>query len=532
MRKGLSRALVLVQVVALVAVAGVVALALVTTSNALGISAPPSPAAVDPVDAGDLPVDFVDDLPTIGGGTPTPRLPIDLPDPAAAGRGVDDRLVFAHYFPPNPISLDNEPPDSDYYARNYLNPHGEEDKHVRVGGLQRDRPLPRDPIADPQWEVRDLETEIRTAKDAGIDGFSLNIITLRETPNSQSPVAGNMMTAAQNVGGFRIMLMADMTGELGTVDPTRFVDELSQYTGSPAVFRLADGRLVISAFAAEERDVDWWSQVIAIFAERGETVALVPTFLDPVAHMDAFAPISYAMGDWGGRNPAFVPVADTGPTSSAALIGRAHDLGVRWMQPIAVQDARPRMSIYDEAANSTTLRQSWQAAVQQGADWVQIVTWNDYSEGTQIAPSVHNGYALLDLSSYFLSVYKTGRAPEILRDTIYLSHRTQFHDAQPAFTSADPMVPRAGGTPSRDTIEVLVFATASAVVRVDAGAEQYECAVTPGVGTCTFPLQVGEISATMTRDDQVVAQVTSPLPVQEVPAVQDLQYVFRSSRPS
>lgn len=526
----------LVQVVALLAVVGVVGLAVVITAkNLRSEGASPWSATsepVDPVGAGDLPVDFVNDLPPIIGGTAAPRLPIDLPQPSTASRGVDDRLVFAHYFLPNPISLDNQPPDSDYYARNYLTPHGEADKHVRVGGLQRDRPLPRDPIADPQWEVRDLETEIRTAADAGIDGFSLNIGTLHRTGDSQPSAADNMMTAAQNVGGFPIMLMADMNGELGTVDPETFVDELSRYAASPATFRLADGRLVISAFAAEKRDVDWWSQVIAIFAERDETVALVPTFLDPVAQLDEFAPISYGMGDWGGRNPAFVPVDDTGPSSPAALIERAHDLGVRWMQPVAAQDARPRTALYDEAANSTTLRQSWQAALDNGADWVQIVTWNDYSEGTQIAPSVHNEYALLDLTSYFLSVYKTGRAPQILRDTVYLSHRNQFHDARPAFVSADPMLPRTGGTAPRDTIEVLVFATAPAVVHVDAGAERYECAVTPGVGSCTFPLQIGEISATMTRDDQVVATVTSPFPVEAVPPVQDLQYNFRSSRPS
>ena len=202
------------------------------------------------------------------------------------------------------------------------------------------------------------------------------------------------------------------------------------------------------------------------------------------------------------------------------------------MQPVSAQDARPRMSIYDEAANSTTLRQGWQVAVQQGADWVQLLTWNDYSEGTQIAPSVHNEYALLDLTSYLASVYKTGRAPQILRDTVYLSHRTQFHDAQPAFTSADPMLPRPGGTPPRDTVEALVFSTAPAVVQIDVGTERHECQVGDGVSTCTFPLQVGAVSATMMRGDQVATGVVSPFPVDAVPAVQDLQYVFRSSRPS
>lgn len=55
--------------------------------------------------------------------------------------------MFAHYFTPYPLSLDNASADGDYYTRNYLNPGGESGKHEKYGGLLRDRPLPTPPKA-------------------------------------------------------------------------------------------------------------------------------------------------------------------------------------------------------------------------------------------------------------------------------------------------------------------------------------------------------------------------------------------------
>jgi hypothetical protein len=84
--------------------------------------------------------------------------------------------VFAHYFPPYPISIDNADPASDYYARNYLDPNGEGGKHLAYGGLLRDRPIGREPLGG-DWRSTDLRTEVDQAADAGIDGFTLDLMS-------------------------------------------------------------------------------------------------------------------------------------------------------------------------------------------------------------------------------------------------------------------------------------------------------------------------------------------------------------------
>ncbi len=87
--------------------------------------------------------------------------------------------VFAHYFPPYPISLDNAPSDKDYYSTDYLKVNGEGGKYAAVGGLLRDRPLGRAPLSNSNFRLADMRTEVRQAKAAGIDGFTLNIMSLQ-----------------------------------------------------------------------------------------------------------------------------------------------------------------------------------------------------------------------------------------------------------------------------------------------------------------------------------------------------------------
>ena len=153
----------------------------------------------------------------------------------------------------------------------------------------------------------------------------------------------------------------------------------------------------------------------------------------------------------------------------------------------------------------------------------------DYSEGRNIAPSVKHGWAYLDITSYYLAQWKTGTAPAIERDGLYVSNRDQLVVAKPVTVSSQPMTLRAGSTPARDTVEVLAFLTAPATITVHVGSASYSWAAPAGVAAHTFPLGVGQISASAQRDGAVVAAVTSPYSVLANPPVQDMQYDAVSS---
>ncbi|WP_328301930.1 glycoside hydrolase family 71 protein [Streptomyces sp. NBC_00435] len=457
---------------------------------------------------------------TDSGVRPAGALPFDLPQQSALRSGAaGKKLVFAHYFTPYPLSLDNAKADSDYYTRNYLNPEGENGKHERYGGLLRDRPLPVEPKSG-NWELANLQQEVRTARAAGIDGFTLDMLSLSGKNWERSKL---LMEAARSVDpAFKVMLMPDMTS-LGTGDPRVLARALADLAAAPAAHRLSDGRLVVSPFKAEAKSVAWWTQVMDVLkSEHGIRTAFVPLFLDFGAHSGEFAPISYGYSEWGSRSYV-------GQESSTRDVRRAHDAGKIWMQPVSVQDARPNQGIYDEAGNTATLRATWTRAIDDGADWVQLTTWNDYSEGSQFAPSQHNGYSYLDLSSYYLTKFKTGSWPKIVRDTLYLTARTQFASADPSGSQSLVMSLRKGSAAARDKVEVLSFLSAPASIRTAVGTAADAHDAPAGVHSELLPLKTGRSSATVARGGSTGARVELGYPVDRAVEVQDLQYYAATS---
>ncbi|MDP9435735.1 MAG: glycoside hydrolase family 71 protein [Actinomycetota bacterium] len=456
-------------------------------------------------------------------------LPFDLPVSALRR---SPKKVFAHYFPPLPMSLDNASPARDYYARNYLDPDGEKGKHRAYGGHLRDRPMQRAPRSGSDWRLADMQDEVRQAVAGGLDGFAVDLLALRDDPNVRLwENAKTMLRAAETAApGFQIMIMPDMTNRLAQKTPAVVAASIAELGRSDAAYRLADGRLVVAPFLAEARPPSWWAEFLDVMRDQHRTrVAFLPVFLNERKHAAAFQHLTWGMSIWGSRNPGHNDPDGTGrdtPRGRAAAVKR---LGQAWMQPVSVQDARPRTGIFDEAQNTTNLRTTWQIARASDAELVQIPTWNDYTEGTQLAPSVKNGGAFLDVNAYYLSWYKTGSAPRVVRDTVYLTHRTQPHAARPSFPQSTLMRLR-GGSPARDTVEALTFLTRPGKVTLHVGTRTHTCAVDAGVDTCVVPLGPGRVSAEVRRGGDVVAQVASPHLVSETPYVQDLQYVAASSR--
>lgn len=467
------------------------------------------------------------DVPVFAPAAGRPPLAFDLP-PTAVLR-ASGRTAFAHYIPTFPLSLDDRPPDSDYYATAYLDPAGEHGKHAGYGGYLRDRPLGRAPRAVPDWREQDLRLEVREAVSAGLDGFSLDLLQLGDTGGPLWDTSRSLVRAAeQEDPGFRILLMPDMAA-LHDTDPATLASSVEELGRSPSAYRTPDGRLVVSPFLAEARPASWWQQFLQVMSDRGTPAALLPVFLDATPHLEEFAPFSWGLSEWGSRSPARNDVAAAGPDAPLPEIAAVHGRGLVWMQPVSVQDERPREGLFDEAGGSENLRRTWQVAIDSGAELVQVATWNDYAEGSGVAPSVHHGWTFLDLSSWYLTVWKLRSTPPVVRDTVLLVHRVQEVGARPARPQALLMRLRDGSSPARDRVEVVALLRAPGTVDVWTERGRTSCRAPAGLSVCTAPLVPGPVAASASRDGDRVTGVTSPYRVRASPPVQDLQYVAATS---
>lgn len=474
--------------------------------------------------------------------SPNSHLSFSMPS-AASLRGTS-KLVFAHYWPALPISIDNKDAASDYYAKHYLVPEG---ATAAYGGKLRERPMVR-PVSSntgttsigqgnlcgsnknapvPNWRIDDMKTTVRQAISAGLDGFTLDMMQMPGDPDYNNCIGVyTMLTAAQQVDpGFKIALMPDMSGSFAdkTADQlAAYVADLGKY---PSAYHLADGRLVVAPFYPEKKhDAAWWQSWISLMKTKYNTsVAFVPTFLNFSANIDSFSSISYGYSYWGTRSPAELT------TARRAYAAKAHALGKIFMQPVALQDLRPSQGNYFESNNSESLRDTWNLAISSNAEWVQIPTWNDYTEEANVAPSTSIGWSPLDISAYYLNAFKNnGKAPTISKDVLYLSHRVQPYGAKPSGQTS-LMTLRSNSSPARDTVETLTFLTAAATVSVTVGSTTSTYTAPAGVYAHTVPLATGKVSAKVVRSGTTTASVSSPFSVTSTPVYQNLQYHFVSS---
>ena len=445
-------------------------------------------------------------------------LPYPIAPVASSGR-----KVFAHYFPPYPISLDNRDASSDYYTRHYLSPGGEKGKFRAVGGLLRDRPLARKPLAG-DYRLADAMTEVRQAASAGIDGFTVNIMNW-SGPNWERSLR-MAKAASQSRTGFVTIPNIDLSSSARKASVATIAARLNTFYAQPSAYRLPDGRYVLSSFLAEQHSPGWWRDLATVMDTRyGKKIAFIAVFLHlSDERITSYRSVSYAMSIWGLRTPESV-------RRSPDKAGKVHKAGVRWMAPIAVQDVRHRTRRYAESGNTETLRASWKRALADKADLVQLVTWNDYSESTHFAPSKAHGSAFLDLNGFYATQFKTKRRPPITGDEVIISHRVQGYARKPTAQPGTMNWALSGTlTKPRDTVEVVTLLKKSATVTVRAGSKTTTYVAPAGMHARVVALSRGRMSASAVRAGVTVASVASPHTVTSTPTRWDLQYYAASSR--
>jgi hypothetical protein len=486
-----------------------------------------------------------------------------LPDPGLATAGLfftQDRSelqasakkVLAHYFPPYPVSLDDQVSTSDYYARNYLAANGEGGIHASSGGHMRNRPQGR-AAQGANFQVLDMRTEVTNAYNTGLDGFFVNTMGASGQNWDRSEALIQAASEVFPAGDFKLICMVDANGSMAMAgDVDEVADRIAYFAftnlnmpgsgnwsksgGSqlrPSSYFLPDGRYVVASFKCEGQTPTWWNNVFTSLKTRfGLDVAFVAVYnnINQATNYDGF-PWTYTTGNWGdGADPN---IARNVGNRTTAVRSR----GEKFCGPISAQNLRTNSTyangdpMGDEAYGFGSLREHWLKAIREDWEWTQLVTWNDYSEGSEFNLSAGSGYCTLDISSYYIHRLKTGAYPTIVRDAIYIAHRDQPWNATITGPQTKQFVQWDRGanmSAMQDTVEVLTFFVAPATVTVIIGGVTHTYTAPAGMKSTYLPLGYGTISATAVRSGTTVSSVTSPITVIQSPEKDDWQY-FRTS---
>ncbi len=404
------------------------------------------------------------------------------------------RKVFAYYFIYG-SGHSTKDPGLSWYTTTVLNPTANKKADRKSAGTELLlRPFPRPPLdeglSNDDARLLARAEEIRMARMVGFDGFLVDFWAFPHPKNGQAYFTKNsfaLLDAAARIDpAFKIIPAvysnATRSGIKGEADegcdPIAYAnsDIMTRILAHPSTMRMDDGRVALSMWLTERHSPDWWRQVMAELEKKGTPVALVCQF-NSYGKIEDFSPIASGMAHWGPREPKPFNWVEATRTYTPTVIF-----------PICQQDVRTRGCSLWECGGSETLTGLWQQAIDNGADWAFVNTWSDFSEQA-MQPSSFIGYAPHDLNAYYTQWFKTGKQPEIVRDTLYYFYRRNHTDVDPdqgkkwSFRSQ---------IETRNEIELLAFLEKPGKLRITVGDQIFEQEAPAGITRFTAPMPFGE----------------------------------------
>jgi hypothetical protein len=438
------------------------------------------------------------------------------------------KKINAHYFWTFPLQEDNVAANVDYFNRNFLVPGGEANKYLAQGGYCRQRPLQVPVSVLASWVLDNQKREVAMALSRGITGFFVDILDLTKALSTTGPLQSLMQAAMTVDNRFDVFPMLDMNSLMGGTVPLvptdiiKLMQVLSPYFN---LGRLPDGRIVLPVYDANLQSETWWQGVLTLLNDNGIYVALIPILQGAPNDAGAYNPISYAVGDWGTGTPGSA-------AATQSCIATAKAAGLEYVMSILTQQYRPKDSKFWEAQNSATLRASWLSAINGNCNWVQYITWSDYSESGQIQPCtdatldgrIANGFH--DLGAYYAAWYATGVQPIINQDVLFFFYR-KAGSAIAHLNQSTPVLIQTGET-EVNNVEMVAFLTQPGIVTIALGGAVNSFPGVTGPNVFTVPSRAGTPNFSLSRNGSKVFGADCPVQIygpEGLPSgVQDMTY--------
>jgi hypothetical protein len=265
------------------------------------------------------------------------------------------------------------------------------------------------------YNSRDRETVVRhidQAQEVGIDAFVVAWYGPQDEGNQTEPNLALMLEVADGTD-FRVGVEFGpdspfIHSQQDVVDALRHALQVHaqhpsflQVEGRPVIFFW---RLDSIPLAPEQTPLEAWQAVRdqvdpdheSIWIAEGVEVEYQQVFDGHHLYSIAWSEDVHAtLSDWGYRIRRYNAQYGTDKFWVATVMPGYNDLKT------GRADAFVR-----EREEGQFYRDTWQAALDSGADWVVITSWNEWVEGSQIEPSVSYGNLYLDLTAELAAQFK------------------------------------------------------------------------------------------------------------------------------
>jgi glucan endo-1,3-alpha-glucosidase len=389
--------------------------------------------------------------------------------------------------------------------------------------------------------IASYQREIRQAQAIGIDGFALNAGGWFKEPRYIKR-ASEMFEAAYRLNSnFKLMFSADMCC---SNDADDVEDMVRRFANSPRYgtlyYRRGD-KVLLTTFAGERRGPGFWLKLRRDL-EQGSNPSTrdAPTALESVSGMPSSKSVQIFLVPaffWGGELPQKIDI-ETGLSDYADIIDGAfywgiaavpglghppdqipsadayssvlHHVGKVYLAPICFQFWGANAGRYYEYSGFSGMRAMWMDAINVShPEAVEIITWNDFIEGTYVSPIddparypgandldssaappstlhyFHTHRGATELLAYFIQWYKTGVRPTIQNDSIFWAYRTVLEIGD----RKKPAIKIEGV--AANVIYITVNTVAPAVLHVTSAGQTTAIALLAGSSDIQMPLNAG-----------------------------------------
>ncbi len=347
------------------------------------------------------------------------------------------------------------------------------------------------PMAGLDSDPPDFVPEMRQAQAQGIDAFALNVGAWRREPLYPA-VTARLFAAAKSLGdSFKLFFSID------GLQVDEAVAMLGAYYDHPAMFR-SGGKPLLSTFSG---DSDWAAALLAALGAARRPVVFVPGFY-PSHSGERFS--AAGVKQLIEENPDVDGFFYFGGAGTGEEIAeRSRRIGAAWraagklyMAPVTpyYRGSGGNYRLF-ETRGFEGMAHQWELAIETGAQWAEIVTWNDWVESTYVASfgppndtqlwdgrwgPILSHAAYLAASQYYIRWFKTG-VQQVERDELFwfyrLAPRTRPGRRIPEGKAHN--FPKGAGR-LEDRVFASAFLTAPAVLHIESGGRSYQ-----------FPLEAG-----------------------------------------